>query len=42
MDKALKEQINRVKKYDTKYMEMIKNHSLLIDTEGYKVGTLNG
>ena len=23
-------------------MEMIKNHSLLIDTEGYKVGTLNG
>ena len=42
IDKALKEQINRVKKYDTKYMEMIKNHSLLIDTEGYKVGTLNG
>ena len=24
MDKALKEQINRVKKYDAKYMEMIK------------------
>ena len=42
MDKALKEQINRVKKYDAKYMEMIKNHSLLIDTDGYKVGTLNG
>ena len=42
IDKALKEQINRVKKYDAKYMEMIKNHSLLIDTEGYKVGTLNG
>ena len=42
MDKALKEQINRVKKYDAKYMEMIKNHSLLIDTDGYRVGTLNG
>ena len=42
MDKALKEQINRVKKYDAKYMEMIKNHSLLIDTDGYKIGTLNG
>ncbi len=42
IDKALDEQINRVKKYDTKYMEMIKNHSLLIDTEGFKVGTLNG
>ena len=42
MDKALHEQINRVKKYDTKYMEMIKNNSLLIDTSGFKVGTLNG
>ncbi len=42
MNIALEEQINRVKKYDTKYMEMIKNHSLLIDTSGYKVGTLNG
>mgnify|MGYP002341824470 CR=1 FL=1 len=42
MDKALKEQINRVKKYDTKYMEMIKDHSLLIDTTGFEVGTING
>ena len=40
--KALEEQINRVKKYDAKYMEMIENHSLLIDTSGYEVGTLNG
>ncbi len=40
--KALEEQINRVKKYDTKYMEMIQDHSLLIDTSGYEVGTLNG
>ncbi len=42
MDMALKEQINRVKKYDSKYIEMIKNESLLIDTSGFKVGTLNG
>ena len=42
INKALQEQINRVKKYDTKYMEMIKNHSLLIDTSGFEVGTLNG
>lgn len=40
--KSLEEQINRVKKYDTKYVEMIQNHSLLIDTSGYEVGTLNG
>ena len=42
IEKALSEQINRVKKYDTKYLEMIKDNSLLIDTSGYKVGTLNG
>lgn len=42
INKALQEQINRVKKYDAKYMEMIKNHSLLIDTSGFEVGTLNG
>ncbi len=42
VQKALEEQINRVKKYDTKYMEMIQDHSLLIDTSGYEVGTLNG
>ena len=42
INKALEEQINRVKKYDTKYLEMIQNHSLLIDTSGFEVGTLNG
>ena len=42
IEKALNEQINRVKKYDTKYLEMIRDNSLLIDTSGYKVGTLNG
>ncbi len=42
MDMALHERINRVKKYDSKYLEMIKNQSILIDTSGAKVGTLNG
>ena len=42
ISKALDEQINRVKKYDTKYMEMIQDNSLLIDTSGFEVGTLNG
>ena len=42
MAKALSERIDRVKKYDSKYMEMIKDNSLLINTSGYEVGTLNG
>ena len=42
IEKALSERINRVKKYDARYMEMIQNHSLLIDTSGYEVGTING
>ena len=42
IDKALEQRIERVKKYDSKYMEMIKDHSLLIDTTGFEVGTLNG
>ena len=42
IDKALAERIERVKKFDSKYMEMIKDHSLLIDTSGFEVGTLNG
>jgi len=40
--KALFERIERVKKYDTKYVEMIKNNSLLINTSGFKVGEING
>ena len=42
MDKALAERVERVKKYDEKYLEMIKENTLLIDTSGYKVGQLNG
>ena len=40
--KALEERIERVKKYDEKYLEMIKENTLLIDTSGFKVGQLNG
>ena len=40
--KALEERIERVKKYDAKYTEMIKENTLLIDTSGEKVGQING
>ena len=42
VDKALAERIERVKKFDSKYIEMIKNNSLLIDTSGSEIGTING
>lgn len=42
VDKALAERVDRVKKYDAKYIEMIKNNSLLIDTTGSKIGEING
>ena len=42
VDKALAERIDRVKKYDAKYIEMIKNNSLLIDTSSSKIGEING
>lgn len=42
IDKALQERIERVKKYDEKYLEMIKENTLLINTSGYEVGELNG
>ena len=42
LTKALEEQIDRVKKYDSRYMEMIKDNSLLINTSGFEVGELNG
>lgn len=40
--KALTEKAERVKKYDEKSVEMIKEHTLLIDTSGEKVGQING
>lgn len=42
IDKALEERIERVKKYDSKYLEMIKENALLINTSGFEVGELNG
>ena len=39
---ALQERIERVKKYDSKYMEMIKENTLLIDTTGSQIGQING
>lgn len=42
IDKALNERIERIKKYDSKYLEMIKENALLINTSGFEVGQLNG
>ena len=42
INKALIEKVDRVKKYDEKYMEMIKDDTLLIDTTGSEVGQING
>ena len=42
VDKALAERIERIKKYDSRYLEMIKENTLLINTSGFKVGQING
>ncbi len=42
VQKALDERIERIKKYDTKYLQMIKEGALLINTSGYKVAQING
>ena len=42
VQKALDERVDRIKKYDARYVQMIKDDSLLIDTEGYEVGQING
>lgn len=42
IQKALDERIDRVKKYDSRYLEMIRDNTLLIDTDGFKTGTING
>ena len=42
IQKALDERIERIRKYDSKYLQMIKEESLLIDTEGFEVGQING
>ncbi len=40
--KALAEKTDRVKKYDDRYVDMIKEDTLLINTSGYEVGQING
>lgn len=42
IDKALEERIERIKKFDEKYVEMIRKETLLISTSGSKVGQING
>ncbi|MBR1803048.1 MAG: AAA family ATPase [Clostridia bacterium] len=42
VEKALKERIERVKKYDSRYMQMIQENTLLIDTTGFVAGQING
>ncbi len=42
VEKALKERVERIKKYDSRYMEMIKENSLLIDTSNFVTGQING
>ena len=42
IETALKESKERVKKYDERYAQMIKDESLLISTSGQRVGELNG
>ena len=42
IDKAFKERIERIKKYDERYVQMIKEGALLIDTSGYEIGQING
>ena len=40
--KAIEERIQRVNKYDQRLVEMIQNGTIMIDTNGEKVGQING
>lgn len=42
INKAIDEKIQRVRKYDDKYSEMIRDNTLLISTSGSEVGQING
>ena len=42
IDKALFEREERVQKYNEKFVEMIKENTLLIDTQGSQIGQING
>lgn len=42
IEKTLSERVDRIKKYDSKYLEMIEENALLINTSGSEVGVING
>ncbi len=42
IQKALDERVERIKKYDSRYVELIKENTLLITTDGFNVGQING
>ncbi len=42
VQKALDERVDRVRKYDERYLDMIKKDTLLISTDGFEVGQING
>ena len=42
VQKALDERVDRIKKYDERYLQMIREETVLIETSGYKVGQING
>lgn len=42
IEKTLCERVDRIKKYEHRYAEMIADNTLLINTEGYETGVING
>ena len=42
IEKTLSERVDRIKKYEHRYAEMIADNTLLINTEGYETGVING
>jgi len=40
--KAMYERVERIKKYNSKYLEMIEENTLLISTSGQEIGQING
>lgn len=42
IEKTLAERVDRIKKYEHRYAEMIADNTLLINTEGSEIGVING
>lgn len=42
IEKTLQERVDRIKKYEHRYAEMIADNTLLINTDGYETGVING